>query len=315
MPIVQRLRRSTLAVPGSSEKMMSKAATLDADEIFLDLEDSVAASAKADARRRVVEALNHLDLKRAVRCVRVNDVATPLAYRDIVEVVVGAGRRLDTIMVPKVEDPSQVHFVHHLLGQLEGELKLERRIGLEILIETTSGMVNIREIVRASNRIEALIFGVGDYSADFGQTQFKVGTVDSSYAGHQWHWAMCEISVHARAAGVQPIDGPYADFSDAAGYQRAAAWSKALGFEGKWCIHPSQLPLAQAAFSVSDAEYDNAKAMLEAYDKALLSGLGAIQVNGILVDEASRKIASRIVENRHRLEALARGEPGSGQRR
>lgn len=291
-----RPRRSCLAVPASSMPKLAKAAGLACDHVFLDLEDATAPQEKEGARATVVEALTTLDFGAKTVAVRINGVRTRWAYRDIVDVVTGAGARLDCVMVPMVEDASDLHFVDHLLSGLEADLGLEKRIGIEILVETVRGAVNIREISLATPRLEAIIFGPGDYSLSLGVPRFEIGTRDPRYPAHQWHWVMSEIANHARAVGAQAIDGPNVDFVDEAGYTATAATAKALGFEGKWCIHPNQIPWANAVFSVTPEEVDRARALLAAYAGAIAAGNGATVFEGVMVDEATRKIAELILE-------------------
>jgi citrate lyase subunit beta/citryl-CoA lyase len=274
--------------------MIEKAAGSDADHVFLDLEDACAPSEKKGARATVVDGFNELDFGGKLLAVRVNDVTTGWCHGDIVEVVAGAGARLDCIMLPKVADASHVHFADHLLAGLEADLGLERRIGLEILIESAAGAVNIREIVRASSRLEAVVFGPGDYSVDVGVPQLDFG-MDTGYPGHQWHWVMCEVLNHARSVGAQAIDGPYVDFHGKAGYMESARRALLLGFDGKWCIHPNQIAWANEAFTPSDEQLAQARRLLEAYEAALAAGQGAAALDGKLIDEASRKGAERIL--------------------
>jgi len=286
-----KLRRSCLAVPASSERMMEKAAALDADQLFFDLEDACAPNRKKEARALVVDALRLLDFGTTLPCVRINDVSTSWCYGDVVEVVAGAGAYVDCLVVPKVQDASQVHFVDHLLSGVEQEHGLARAIGLELQIESARGAVNLREIAEASERTETIIFGPGDYAADLGLPQFDIGMDDPRYPGHQWHWAMSEIANHARAAGVVAIDGPYVDFNDEAGYRESAQRARLLGYAGKWCIHPNQIPWANELFGPTLEELETARRIVEAYDQATVEGRGAIAVDGKLVDEATRKMA------------------------
>jgi citrate lyase subunit beta/citryl-CoA lyase len=202
--------------------MMAKGAASDADQVFLDLEDACAPSEKKPARALVVEALRTHDFGGTVRCVRVNDVSTPWCYGDILEVVTGAGGQLDALVLPKVESAAHVHFVEHLLDGLEADLGLERRIGLELQIESHRGAVALREIAAAATRAESIVFGPGDYAASMGVAQFEIGMNDERYPGHQWHWVMSEIANHARAIGAVAIDGPYVDFADESGYRESA---------------------------------------------------------------------------------------------
>jgi citrate lyase beta subunit len=271
--------------------MMQRAAATEADEVFLDLEDACAPSEKKDARALAIRALNEQNWGTKLRAVRVNGVTTRWCYADLVEVMRGAGDRVDAIVVPKIDDASQVHFVDHLLSQIEADLTISNPVAIELQIESPAGMINLREIVRSSSRIEAVIFGPGDYAASLGVPNLDIGASDDRYLGHQWHWALSEIANHAKAAGVQAIDGPVADFQEPAAYMQAALLARLLGFEGKWCIHPNQIAWANEAFSSTAAELHAARRLLEEYDRASAQGLGAIAIDGKLVDEASRKAA------------------------
>lgn len=275
--------------------MMEKAAGLPADHVFLELEDAVAFSEKKAARGLVVDALNTLDFGSKVRTVRINDVSTPFAYGDIIEVVSGAGQNIDCLIVPKVQDASHVHFVDRLLDGLESDLGLTRRIALEVQIESARGFVAIADIVRASSRVETVIFGPGDYALDLGVPGFNLGMIDPQYPGHQWHWALSEIVNHAHAAGLEAIDGPYTDFSDREGYLESARRARLLGCTGKWCIHPNQIEWANEVFSPSEEECDYAERLIEAYRQVVEDGVGATVFDGKLIDEASRKHAEKVM--------------------
>ena len=278
--------------------MLAKAATLSADQVFLDLEDAVAPLEKNDeTRRRVADALLEQDWKAATKVVRVNAVDTPWCYRDIVAVVERAGAALDCVMLPKVETPADVHFADRLLGQLEAELGLERQIGLEVQIESPLGLVNIDAIAVASPRVETLIFGPGDFAASAGMPQLTVGGIDGDYAGDQWHYVLWHILVAARARGLQAIDGPYAQIRDPEGFREVALRSRSLGFDGKWALHPDQVDLCNEIFSPSPEQLDRATRILEAYGRATDGErLGAVVFEGEMIDEASRKMAEQVVE-------------------
>jgi citrate lyase beta subunit len=293
---VNGLRRSCLAVPASSPRMMEKAAASAADQVFLDLEDACAPSEKEIARKQAVEALLVHDFGAKVRAIRVNGVTTRWCHADLVEVVTPAHDRLDAIVVPKIEDASHVHFVDHLLTGIEQAVGATRPIALELQIESPRGAVNVREIARASSRTEAIVFGPGDYAAALGIAQTEIGMIEPRYPGHQWHWVMSEIVAHARATGVQAVDGPYVDYTDRDGYVESALRAKLLGFDGKWCIHPNQIPWANEVFSPTAEEVAAARRVLDAYADAVGTGRGAISLDGKLVDEASRKVAERTVE-------------------
>jgi len=290
-----RLRRCQLAVPGSSDKMMVKAASLGVDHVFLDLEDAVAPTAKVPARAQIVHALNTLDWGRSIRCVRINDLDTHYAYEDIIAVVEGAGPNLDTILVPKVKSACDVRFVDRLLSQIEGKMGLERRIGIEVLIEEAEGIMRVEEIAGASARLEALVFGMGDYSASQGIDPRAISG-DVGYPGDIWHYARYKMIVAARTYGLDPVDGPFVNFNDPAYYRTECTRALQLGAVGKWAIHPSQVAIAQEVFSPSQAELDRAHKAVTAYAEAQKQGLGAIQVDGQMVDVATVRLVRRIIE-------------------
>lgn len=292
---IRRPRRCQLSVPGSSEKMLSKAAGLDVDHVFLDLEDAVAPSAKADARGKVVAALNDLEWQARTLCVRINDVETSWCHDDIIEVVTGAGARLDTIMLTKAKRPADVLFVHLLLDQLEKKLGLTRRIGIECLIEEVEGMMNVEAIAACSDRLECLIFGMGDYSAS---QQMQLGYVGSSgnYPPDVWHYPRYRMTIACHAHGLDPVDGPYANFRSPDGYTREAERAFVLGMVGKWAIHPSQVELANAVFTPDPALVADARKQKAAYAEALEQGLGAINVDGVMVDAASIRIVQNLID-------------------
>ena len=287
----KRLRRVQLSTPGSSEKMMAKAAASAADHVFLDLEDAVAPSAKPDARGKIVEALRTLDWGRKTRCVRINDLSTKYAYEDIIQVVEGAGEHLDTIMMTKVTRASDVAFVDTLLNQIEMKTGLKRRIGIEVLIEEVDGMMNIEEIARASVRLECLIFGMGDYSASQGVDVRSVGS-NSAYPGDIWHYPRYKVLIAARSAGLDAVDGPYADFRDPDAYREECRRASILGCDGKWAIHPSQIEDALDVITPSPEANESARNLAAPYPDAEAQGLGAVNVDGIMVDAASVRIVS-----------------------
>lgn len=233
----KRLRRCQLAVPGSSDKMMAKAAGMQVDHIFLDLEDAVAPAAKVPARAQIVQALNTLDFGTSVRCVRINDLDTHYAYEDIIAVVEGAGENLDTILVPKVKSACDVRFVARLLSQIEGKLGLKRRIGIEVLIEEAEAIMRVEEIAGASDRLEALVFGMGDYSASQGIDPRAISG-DTGYPGDIWHYARYKMIVAARTYGLDAVDGPFINFKDGDYFRTECVRAQQLGAVGKWAIHP-----------------------------------------------------------------------------
>jgi citrate lyase subunit beta/citryl-CoA lyase len=288
------IRRSILAVPASSPRMMAKAATLDADEIFFDLEDAVAPAEKAQARALAVEALRADTGGRAAHAVRINDPSTPMFDEDLVEVVVAGAAHLTSVIVPKVETAAQVARIDAVLEQVEREGG--HAVELEVQIETPLGVVNLREITQASGRLAAVTFGPGDFAAAMGIPATAIGVSDERYPGHQWHWVMAQIATHARAVGAQAIDGPWTDFNDEAGFRRSAALARMLGFDGKWCIHPNQIPWANEEFSPSVEEIAAAKAVVDAYARSVEAGEGAVAVDGKMIDEASSKMAVSVLE-------------------
>ncbi len=291
-----RVRRSCLAVPGSSPKMLSKAAVLPADQIFLDLEDAVSPLEKVPARQNVIDALNGNDYSGPTRVVRVNGVTTQWCLADLAAVVAGAGANLDCVMVPKVEDAAQLHFVDHVLTQLEGQHGIEHRIGIEAQIENGRGAMNIREIAQSSPRIETLIFGPGDYAANMGVDAMVIGSIDPGYPGDQWHYILSLIVTAARAYGLQAIDGPYTDIKNGDEYRRLCRRAKMVGYDGKWVLHPDQVGIANEVFAPSAESFDQARRLLAAYEHATqVERRGAVMYEGQMIDEASRKIAESIV--------------------
>lgn len=291
----KRLRRCQLSVPGSSEKMMAKAAALDLDYVFFDLEDAVAPDQKKAARGKIVAALNTLEFGRTTRCVRINDTATRYCYGDIIEVVEGAGKNLDLIMIPKVLNSDDVLFVDKLLTQLEMDLGLTNKIGLECLIEEVEGMMNIEHIAASTPRLEALIFGMGDYSASQGIPIQEIGG-SGGYPGDIWHYQRHRLAIACKSYGLDPVDGPYADIQNPDGYREECKRSMTLGLVGKWAIHPSQVEIAQDVFSPTIADVRRARAMKDAYNDAVSKGLGAVMYEGKMIDVASIRVINNIVE-------------------
>ena len=291
----KRARRCQLSVPGSAEKMMTKAAGLALDHVFLDLEDAVAPSAKPAARGMVVDALNNLDWQAKTLCVRINDVETPWCHDDVIEVVTGAGAALDTIMLTKAKSAADVLFVHLLLDQLEQKLGLENRIGIECLIEEVEGMMNVEEIAACSDRLECLIFGMGDYSAS---QQMQLGSVGSTggYPPDVWHYPRYKMTIACHANEIDPVDGPYANFRNEEAYTKEAERAFALGMVGKWAIHPAQVEFAHKVFTPNPDAVADARKQKAAYEEALAQGLGAINVDGVMVDAASIRIVQNIID-------------------
>ena len=290
-----RLRRSELSTPGSNERMMERAAGSAADFVFLDLEDACAPSEKVPARAKVVNALKTLDWGRKTRAVRINNLETEWAYEDIIHVVEEAGEQLDVIIMPKVKRAEDVRWVDVLLTQIERKLHRDRRIGLEVLIEEVEAMINAEEIARATPRLEALIFGPGDYSASQGVSVDSIGGTSKDYPGDVWHYARNKVVIAARAAGIDAIDGPFADFKDGEGYRTQCKRALVLGLVGKWAIHPSQIEIANTVFSPTREQVDKARKLIAGYAKAESEGLGAVAIDGVMVDAASARLMQNTV--------------------
>ena len=293
----KRARRCQLSVPGSSEKMMTKAAGLAVDHIFLDLEDAVAPAEKPSARGKIIEALNSLDFGNSVRCVRINDIETPWAYKDIIEVVTGAGENLDTIMIPKVKHAHEVKWVDILIHQIEQDIGLKPRIGIELLIEEVEGIQNVDEIATATPRLEAMVFGMGDYSASQGvDVKEAMSSGDSVYPGDIWHYQRQRVVIACRAAGIDAVDGPFGNFRDPESYEREATRAMVLGCVGKWAIHPAQVEIAQRVFSPTQEEVERARKIVQAYDAAVARGEGAAQVDDAMIDAASVRLVQNTLD-------------------
>jgi citrate lyase subunit beta/citryl-CoA lyase len=276
--------------------MHAKAVTLDADLVLLDLEDATAPSEKIGARATVVESLRALDFSPRAVAVRVNGADTSWCYRDVVEVVEGAGDRIGSLILPKVESSADLHFLDRLLAQIERARGWPAgRIGIEVLIESAAGLQRVDEIAASSQRLEALIFGPGDLSASLGLGQLTIGTPDTDYDGDVWHYALMRVLVAARANGLLAIDGPYAAFADLDGLERSARRTAALGFDGKWVIHPSQIDTVNRVYSPDPATYARAEGILAAYRQATEGeGRGAVRFEGEMIDEATRKMAEAV---------------------
>jgi citrate lyase subunit beta/citryl-CoA lyase len=276
--------------------MMEKAAASNADLVFLDLEDSVSPTEKVAARAKVVRALKTLNWGKKTRAVRVNDLETEYAYQDIISVVEEAGEYLDIIIVPKVKSAKDVWWVDVLLSQIEKRLQRTRRIGIEVLIEEVEAMLNVEEIARSSPRLEALIFGPADYSASQGMDSGVIEGHLDAYPGDPWHYARNKIAIAARAAGIDAIDGAYPDFKNLDGYRRECIRAKTLGFVGKWAIHPQQVAIANQVFSPTQEEVAYARKVDAAYTEALARGLGAIAVDGKMIDVAVVRSLRNVIQ-------------------
>jgi len=309
-----RPRRTCLAVPGSSPRFLARARTLPADEVFLDLEDAVAPAAKPGARQAVVAALNEGGWGERIRAVRVNDALSPWAYRDVIEVVEGAGAGLDVIVLPKVSAPAQVSWLDLLLGQLEQASGLEPgRIGIEAQIEDARGLAEVDAIAAASSRLAALVFGPADFMASLGMRSLQVGAEPAGYTGGDaYHYARMRILVAARSRGLAAIDGPYLAIHDTDGLRRAAASVAALGYDGKWVLHPGQVDIVNQVFTPDQGSYDRAEQILDAYTEATtVRHRGAVMLGDEMIDEASRKLAL-VTAAQGRAAGLIRSPAGPG---
>ena len=296
-PARQRLQRSELAVPGSNPGMFEKAANSAADYVFLDLEDAVSPADKVQARKNVIEGLRDIDWsgKGKTVSVRINSIDTHYMYRDLVDLVEQAGDCVDTILIPKVGVAADVYMVDAMLTQIEESMGFSNRIGIETLIETTLGMANVDSIATSSPRMEAMHFGVADYAASCRARTTSIGGLNPDYPGDQWHHGLSRMLVACRAYGLRPIDGPFGDFNDLDGFRLGAKRAAAMGYEGKWAIHPSQIELANEVYSPSTEEVDRAKRILAALEEAAAQGKGAAQLDGRMIDVASARMAENLV--------------------
>jgi len=305
-----RINRSELAVPGSKPELFEKAAKGPADVIFLDLEDAVSPDEKPRARENIIQALNDVDFGAKTVSVRINGLDTPYCYRDVVDVLERGGERLDLIMIPKVGTREDVYAIDMLVSQIEWATARKKKIGFELIIETALGMANIDAIAGGSPRNESLHFGVADYAASTKARTTSIGGPNPAYSiltdtndkgerdihwGDMWHYATARMVVAARAHGLRPIDGPFGDFSDDAGYLAHGGRAAVLGCEGKWAIHPKQIALANQLFTPSPKEVEKARRILAAMDDAKAKGQGAVALDGRLIDIASIRQAEALV--------------------
>jgi citrate lyase subunit beta/citryl-CoA lyase len=296
-PKKSRLHRSELAVPGSSPKMFEKAITSNADVVFLDLEDAVSPQDKIPSRQNIIKAIKEMNWKEKGKTIsiRINSLDTHYMYRDVIEIVEEVGEKIDTILIPKAGSASDVYMVDCLLTQIEDNKKFKNKIGIECLIETALGMSNIKEIAKSSKRLEALHFGVADYAASLKARTVIIGGLNPDYPGDQWHHGLSQLVMTCRAYGLRAIDGPFGDFNDKDAYIASAKRAAAIGFDGKWAIHPSQIDLANEVFSPPEKEVNKAIRILEELEKAANEGKGAAQLDGRMIDAASARMAENVV--------------------
>lgn len=294
----QRLQRSELAVPASNPTMIDKAAESPADYVFLDLEDAVAPPEKLQARKNAVQALNDIDwaAKGKTISVRINGLDTHYMYRDVVDIMEQAGDKVHTLLVPKVGVPADLYMVEAMVNQIEQGCGVETRVGLEALIETALGMANVETIAQFGGRLEALHFGVADYAASMRARTVNIGGLNPDYPGDQWHASITRMVIACRAYGLRAIDGPFGDFSDPEGYKAGAKRAAALGCEGKWAIHPSQVTFANEVFSPPTDEVSKAERIIDELRKAENEGRGAASLDGKMIDAASEKMAQNVID-------------------
>jgi citrate lyase subunit beta/citryl-CoA lyase len=281
--------------------MAGKALASAADSVLLDLEDAVAPDEKADARKQVVHALKELDWRNRPTLYRANALDTPYFYRDVIEVVEEAGDGLDSVLIPKVQRPEDLHVAAALLSQIELAVGLEPgKVKIEAQIESAEGLVNVDAIARATERLEALHFGPGDFAASLRMPNRSIGVMDEwdeVYSGHRFHYAMQRIVAAARAAGLRGVDGPVADYRNEEGLRESCLVARSLGFDGKWCIHPAQIETVNEVFSPTDKEIEWARKVVAAYEEANVAGTGAISVEGQMIDAASIKMAQNTLDS------------------
>jgi citrate lyase subunit beta / citryl-CoA lyase len=307
-------RRSCLSVPGSSEKMMSKAPGLGADMVFLDLEDAVAPLEKETARAKVVAAINDLDWGDTVLCVRVNAWDTEWTYRDVIEVVEHASERLDEIMLPKVQSAAEIVALGMLLTQIELVTGRVSPVGIEAQIETARGLIEVEEICAASPRLETIIFGPADFAASTEMPVLTGGVAIDDYPGDHFHYVFSKILMAGRANGLQVIDGPFLKIRELDALREYAMRTRILGYDGKWALHPDQVRVINEVYTPTQEQFDHAWDILEAYEKATTEGgagerKGAVMFGDEMIDEASRKMATKFVSRGERA-GMSRSDEG-----
>jgi citrate lyase beta subunit len=301
-------RRSILSVPGHIEKMHVKASQQDVDVIVLDLEDSVPLEAKESARVRVIRSIRDLDWKDTTVTVRINGLDTPFGYRDLLEVTESAGPRIGAVVVPQTNHPGDIHFVCRMLDGIEAAKGFSKRINIEAIIESAEGLEQVPQIAESSDRLITLVFGIVDYSASIGTRLVSISghgeKEEEIYPGHRWNFEMSRIVMAAKAHGLLAIDAPYGNFKDPKGLQRSAALACALGYDGKWAIHPDQIDVINQVFSPSKEDIDRAIKVLAAHKEAQEKGLGAVAVEGRMVDQATVRLAKQLYEQAKHLKLI-----------
>ncbi len=305
---MKSIRRSILSVPGHVQKMHAKALASAADNVMLDLEDSVPVDKKKDARKQVIDTLLSAERGTKTVTVRCNGLDTPFAYQDLIDIVGEAGQILDAVVIPKVNHPGDIHFVHRLLDGVEMDRQPGANIGIEASIESAQGLESVSAIAGASDRLVSLVFGIADYSVSIGARLVSIsghGEAEGEiYPGHRWHFPMSRIIMAARAHGLQAIDAPYGNFKDPEGLRIAANMTNALGYDGKWAIHPAQIDIVNTAFSPTMPEIERAQSVMAAYQSAVDKGRGAVSLDGCMVDQATIRMARHLCEQTKRLGLL-----------
>ncbi len=294
-----KIERSVLSVPGSNWKMIQKGVASEADVALLDLEDAVPPGIKAEARSVVVSAFTELSWGAKPRTFRMNALDTPFFYRDLIDIVEQSKGAVDLIIIPKVNRPEDVYVVDTLLTQIEAGLGMERQIRLEAQIETADGLVNCEAIARSSDRLVSLIYGPGDYSASVRMPSGSIGVMDEwdqLYPGHRYQYVMHRILAAARVAGIRAIDGPFGNFRDEEGHRKSCLIARSMGFDGKWCIHPAQIPTTNEVFAPSVEELEWAQRVIAAYEEANEKGLGVVALDEKMIDAANIRMARVTVD-------------------
>ncbi len=294
------LQRSTISVPANREKMLAKAKTLNADFIMFDLEDSVPPNEKDKARNMLIEFLLSEDLSEKNISYRINSLEYPYVYKDVIDVVEKVGDKIKSIVIPKVETPDNVIWVHTLLTQIERAFGIKEKIEIEASIETAKGLLNIEKIISSCSRIRSLVFGVADYTVSLGMFFKGIsghGEGEEFYPGHRFHYPLSRIAVAAKANGLLAIDAPYGNFKDLEGLKKSCLLSKYLGFDGKWAIHPAQIDVINELYSPSEDDLNRCKKIVEIYEKAKEQGMGSGSLEGSMIDGATYRLAKQILDN------------------
>lgn len=292
-----KLRRSMLATPATNDWMFDKAACSGADVVFLDLEDSVPPVVKRNAREKSIQGLNECDWRNTERAVRINGLGTPWAHDDVIQVVTGAQDTLDALVLPKVTSGRDIWWVDVLLNQLEAKLNLDRSVRLHAVIESVEGLLNVEQIAGASNRLDSMIFGSGDYSVSVGMRLGpNLKPLGRDFVGDLWQYPRTKISLAARCFGVAAIDAGYLDHRDLAGFEYEASQAAVLGFDGKLTLHPAQVPVANRIFSPTEEELNLANECVRTYAGANGLGIGAAQIDGTIIDAVHARAAERVLE-------------------